>query len=42
MLLMSKKVFTKSLHDKNANIADFVLVVTLEMKKTNELCNLEM
>ena len=36
------EVFIKSPQNKNANIANFVLMaLPLEMNKTNEFCNLE-
>ena len=34
--------FTNSPQYKNANIANFVLAVALEMSETNEVCGLEM
>ena len=35
------RFFTKSPPYKNANIANFVLAVPLEMNETSEVCNLE-
>ena len=34
--------FTNSPQNKNANIANFVLAMSLEINWTNEVCNLEM
>ena len=35
------EVFTNSPQYKNANIANFVLAVPLEMNKNNEVCNIQ-
>ena len=36
------KVFTISLQYKNANIANFILAVLLEINNTNEVCTAKM
>ena len=35
------EVFTNSLQHKNANIANFISAVLLEIRKTNDVSNLE-